>query len=322
MSNRVRPAWRLATILDEIPVTPSVRRIVLDVPGAGTPAPGSHLDVRIPGTEGRSTRSYSIVDDGRHPGAVSIGVRLDPASRGGSRQMHALRRGDRLEVTQPLETFDLAVGRPSYLLLAAGIGITPLVGMARRLRTIGADYRLIHIGRTAEDLPFLDELRADHGERVEPVFTSTGGRPNLDALVAAQPRDTEIYVCGPPGLLAAVQEAWVRDGRARRHLRYETFGGGSEHSDRPFELRVPRHGVAVTVPAESTMIDALSDAGVEVMYDCLRGECGLCLASVLDRGDGVDHRDVFLSERQKNTDEQLCLCVSRAAGASLEIDLP
>ncbi|MGC4897493.1 PDR/VanB family oxidoreductase [Micromonospora sp. DT31] len=322
MSNRTLREWRTARVVDSVPVTPTVRRVDLAVPAVTAPAPGSHLDVVIPLPEGEVIRSYSVVDDGRRPETVSVGVRLDPHSRGGSAFMHRLQAGDELIVSQPVQTFELTWGRPGYVLLAGGIGITPLVGMAQRLRHWGANYQLIYSARSREEMAFAHELQQDHPGRVRLTSDDIDGRLDLDGLVAGLPVDHELYVCGPMPMLHAARQAWAATGRPPGRLRFETFGSSGTAPAAPFVVRVPDAGVEAHVPADRTALDVLAEAGIEVMSDCLRGECGLCLVDVLDTEGPLDHRDVFLSDRQRATNTQMCLCVSRSAGGVVTLHVP
>ncbi len=322
MSNRELHDWQRAVVTESRPVARGVRRIVLDLPGRPAARPGSHLDVLLPLASGEVVRSYSVVDDGRFPDHLSLGVRLDPNSSGGSAHMHLLRPGDEVITSAPVQTFDLSWGRPRYTLLAGGIGITPLVGMARRLRAVGADYRLVYVGRTREAMPFVDDLLADHAGRVQLHVGSEQGRIDIDALIRELPADTEFYVCGPIEMLAAAKRCWAADGRRADRLRFETFGSGGTRASVAFRVVVPRLGVDEVVPADRTLLDVLDRAGAEVMSDCLRGECGLCLVNVIDHQQEIDHRDVFLSDRQQAEGDRLCACVSRCRGGTLTIDVP
>lgn len=322
MSNRRLHDWQRATVVDNIPVAEGVRRVVLDLPGRPVAAPGSHLDVLLPLPAGEVVRSYSVVDDGRCPGRLSIGVRLDAINRGGSSYIHRLRPGDALTASQPVQTFDLTWGRPQYTLLAGGIGITPLVGMARRLRSWGAEYELVYVGRSRSTMPFVENLLADHPGRVRLHLSDERGRMDIDSFVQQLPIQTELYVCGPMGMLVAAQRSWASHDRPADRLRFETFGSSGTAPAVPFRVRVPRLGLETLVSADMTLLDALEASGAEVMSDCMRGECGLCVVEVLDHDQDLDHRDVFLSERQRALGDKLCACVSRCLAGTLTINIP
>ncbi|MFI1030486.1 PDR/VanB family oxidoreductase [Streptomyces sp. NPDC020951] len=312
---------RLATVEAHQEVTPGIALITLRLPTpAPAPPPGSHLDVtvRLPG--GSDTRSYSLVDLGHDDGLLRIAVRRQRDSRGGSVWMHTLRPGAELEVVGPVDEFPLNPGSAPSVLLAAGIGITPVLGLARALRARGADYRILYAGRSRDRMAFTAELETAHPGLVTLVESSGGDRVRPAEAVAGTPRNGVLYVCGPMGLLSDVRKAWQQDERPPADLRFETFGTSGSHPARPYQVTVPRHGVTVEVPVGTSMLDALHAAGVEIMYDCLRGECGLCRVRILEADGRVDHRDVFLSSRQRTEGRQMCACVSRIAGSGVTID--
>ncbi|MEV7389181.1 PDR/VanB family oxidoreductase [Streptomyces sp. NPDC091215] len=312
---------RTAAVTAVREVAPDIALIMLLLPEpAPTPPPGSHLDVTVHLPSGSDTRSYSVVDLGHDDGLVRIAVRRLPDGRGGSAWMHALRPGDELEVTGFVDEFRLTPGPAPSVLLAAGIGITPVLGLARALRIRGNDYRIVYVGRSRDRMAFTKELESAHPGRVTLAESARGGRVDPAEVVAGVPRSGVLYVCGPMGLLRDVRQAWQQDGRSPGDLRFETFGTSGSHPARPYRVTVPRHGVTVAVPAGTSMLDALQKAGIEILYDCLRGECGLCRVRVLEAHGTVDHRDVFLSARQRAEGDQMCACVSRIAGPGVVID--
>ncbi|GCB43703.1 PDR/VanB family oxidoreductase [Streptomyces sp. NL15-2K] len=312
---------RVATVEARDEVAPDTVLITLGLPDpAPTPPPGSHLDVTVPLPGGSDTRSYSLVDLGHDDGLLRMAVRRQQDSRGGSVWMHSLKPGDELEVMGPFDEFPLNPGAAPSVLLAAGIGITPVLGLARALRARGSDYRIIYAGRSRDRMAFTTELESAHPGLVTLAESAHGGRVSPAEAVAGVPRNGVLYVCGPMGLLKDVRQAWQQDGRPPADLRFETFGTSGGHPARPYQVTVPRHGVTVQVPVGTSMLDALQSAGVEIMYDCLRGECGLCRVRILGTDGTVDHRDVFLSSRQRAEGRQMCACVSRIAGPGVTID--
>lgn len=301
-------------------VAPGIVALTLRPARPAPPAPpGSHVDVTVPLPGGARTRSYSLVDRGEDDGLLRIAVRRDAAGRGGSLWMHTLAPGIELDVTGPHDTFGPSPGGRPALLLAAGIGVTPMLGLARALRARGDRYRVLYTGRSRSALAFADHLEAAHPGRVHIIETGREGRLDPDEVVASTPVDGVLYVCGPYGLLDVVRAAWARDGRPPGRLRFETFGT----SGRPagaFRAHVPGAGLTVDVPVGTSLLDALQAAGVELLFDCLSGECGLCRVRLLDVDGVVDHRDVFLSARQRALGEQMCACVSRIAGRAVTLE--
>jgi len=312
--------WGGATISRTTLIAPDVRLIELTpADGARPYEPGSHLKIRTPAGEQLGSRSYSLV--GR-PSAdrYRIAVRLEANSRGGSAWMHRLAVGDQVSITSPANDFPLTFGRAQYLLIAGGIGITPILFMASVLRELGASYLLAYAGRSRTAMPFLAELRAEHGPRLEVGISAEGTRFDLGALMARVHPDAEVYVCGPQPLRDSVRRAWAGQGRPPGRVRTETFASGGWYPARPFTVHVADTGHDVEVAETVSMLDALERGGVPMMWECLRGECGLCVLDVIDAVGVIDHRDTFLSDEQRAAGKKICTCVSRVAGGSVTVD--
>jgi vanillate O-demethylase ferredoxin subunit len=261
-------------------------------------------------------RSYSVVGapDGR---AWRIAVKRLDDGRGGSLAMWRLAPGDRLLVSEPQSHFGLDLTAPGYLLVAGGIGITPLVYMAQRLAALaqrnGVGVRMLYGARSEQELAYLPVLQEALGAG---VAAFTGSAPiDFASEIAALPARGQLYACGPVPMLEAVKRAWAAAGRAQADLRFETFGSSGRLAAQAFEVRIPRHNLVITVPADSTLLEALEGAGVQTLWDCRRGECGLCAMDVLAIDGEIDHRDVFLSEHEKQAGGRICACVSRAVGS-------
>jgi len=316
MSVGNQPDWQTGRVVSSSTVAEDVRRITVERPPRGRAQPGSHLDVRVRLGDATDLRSYSVVESSEDGGRLTISVLRTPQSRGGSIHMHGLRAGDELEVTQPLQNFPLRVGAPRYVLLAGGIGITALVEMGRVLRSLRADYTFVYVGRSRDRMAYLAELERLHGDRLVVHVDDEGSPLDVPGLVASLAFGTELYVCGPIRLMDAVRRSWEGSGLPLADLRYETFGNSGWFQPQDFVVSIPRLGIETSVGANETMLEALARAGADLMYDCRKGECGLCLVDI-DHVDGtVDHRDVFLSATQKSTDRTLCTCVSRVVSAS------
>lgn len=313
MSADPRPVWRTATVVEHRMVTDRIRRITLARPGSGRAAPGTHVDVEVTTPRGKDVRSYSVVESDPTAGTVTVSVMRADASRGGSEFMHGLAEGDTLSCTQPLQNFELRHGATRYVLVAGGVGITALVEMGRVLRRLDQDYRFVYVGRRRADMAYLDDLQREHGERLEVHVDDEQSSLDVDGLVAGLSGDgrTEVYLCGPIRLMDAVRRAWLSRGRPIADLRFETFGNSGWFDPEAFEVSIPELDITTTVDPGSSLLEALTTAGADLMYDCRKGECGLCEVRI-DRLEGrVDHRDVFLSDEEKATDASLCLCVSR-----------
>ena len=306
---------RVHTIRD---VTPTVREFTLKPNGAVLAhEPGGHLQVQVSLGQGAAvklhTRSYSLVGlpDGEF---YRIAVKRLDEGRGGSLAMWRLSVGDRLLCSQPQNHFALDLSAPAYLLLAGGIGVTPLVGMAQVLAQRGALVLMKFGARSTEELAFLDALEPVLGNRLTTAVAQFGETLNFVAEIAALPAGAQAYVCGPVPMLEAVRRAWLAAGRQASDLRYETFGSSGRFAPQAFRVQIPRHQLDITVSADCSLLEALTLQGIQTLYDCRRGECGLCAMDVLAITGEIDHRDVFLSDHEKSTNTKICVCVSRVVG--------
>lgn len=309
---------RLRSVRD---LTPDIRLFEIEPASDAfvVPSPGSHINVVVQIGEKSDIRSYSTVGPCAD-GVYRIAVKRLAGSRGGSAYMWALTPGARLTVSKPCNHFELGRGRREYLLLAGGIGITPIFSMALALAQSGANFRLLYACRRRQDLALADELREHIGERLHAIVGEEGETLDFAREIARLAPDGELYVCGPIGMLEAVKRQWQQSGRRADQLRFETFGNSGRHASEVFTVKIPRFNIAFDVPSNQTLLEALEAAGVEMISDCRRGECGLCALPILETTGVVDHRDVFFSEAEKAENAKLCTCVSRVAGGAITID--
>jgi ferredoxin-NADP reductase len=313
--------WSQGRIVALRDLTPAIR--LIEIAPAGRLAepwqPGAHIDVGVMVGDRPETRSYSLVGRGE-AGLYRIAVRRAPDSRGGSAYMHGLKPGQALKISNPQNLFEIDWHAPEALLIAGGIGITPIIGMAEAIVGHGTPMRLAYCGKRRADMAFVDDLEARFGDHLSLHVSDEGSRIDVYGAIAALGPDSACYVCGPMCLLEAVRAAWAKTGRLPARLHFETFGSSGHFAAEPFEVLVPRHDVRVTVGTGETLLQALRGAGIDVLADCERGECGLCTLEVIEVEGAIDHRDVFLSEEQKASGDRLCACVSRAIGGRLVLD--
>jgi vanillate O-demethylase ferredoxin subunit len=312
---RFAQTWSSCTVHGVRDLTPRVREFTLLPDGHGVEpyAVGSHLDVGVL-IDGRpEIRSYSLIGDAG-PAGYRIAVRLAPDGRGGSRYMWSLKPGARLEVSSPSTSFELDWTRRSYCLIAGGIGITPLVGIAATLQRRGAAFTLHYSATSRRDAAYLDDLARTLGDRLQVHASDEGKRLDLDATFAQLPADAMAILCGPMRLLDAARQSWSAAGRAAADLAYETFGSSGLLSTEAFRVRIGKAGAEIVIPPNRSMLDVLNEAGHEVISDCQRGECGVCAIDVVAVEGQIDHRDVFLSAHQRQENRKICPCVSRAHG--------
>jgi len=306
--------WTNSTVVAIRDLAPTIREIVLqpDAPIASYP-PGSHINVALP-IDGRpDKRSYSLVG-APEGGRLRIAVRLADDSRGGSRAMWALRPGHRLEMTTPTSLFEIDWSRRSYCLIAGGIGVTPMLGIASALARRGADLTMHYATKARADAALLDELHDLLGDRLRLHAGDEGARLDLAATLRALPADAVAVLCGPLRMLEAARRAWADDGRADSDLCFETFGSSGRLPTGEFRVRIAATGDEIVVRRDRSMLEALNAAGYEVISDCQRGECGVCAVDVTAVDGDIDHRDVFFSAHQKHDNAKMCACVSRAQG--------
>jgi len=318
MSADSQPDWQEGTIVDTKPVARGTQRITIKRPPTRRAHPGTHIDVHVVIDGQKDVRSYSVVESNEDGSRITITVLLSPQSRGGSSYMHQLAIGDTLGTTQPLQNFALGHGAARYVLLAGGIGITAIIDMARVLKSRQVDYQLVYVARSRDLMAYLPELEQLHGDRLKVLVDDESTGLDIESFIstiATGPyRDgTELYMCGPIRLMDAVRRSWLSKGLAIYNLRYETFGNSGWFDATPFIARIPQLGIEAIVGANSTLLEALTAAGADMMYDCRKGECGLCLVDIETVDGQLDHRDVFLSDKQKKAGTSICICVSRVA---------
>ncbi|WPH24056.1 PDR/VanB family oxidoreductase [Variovorax paradoxus] len=276
-------------------------------------SPGSHVDVHL--ADG-VTRPYSVING--EEGIYLLAVKRETGSRGGSAYVHdRLRVGDVIQVSAPRNQFALADHDGPSLLVAGGIGITPLLPMAKALEREGRPWRLHYTASNAAVAPFAREL-LQLGERVHLHSSASAGRIDLGALVADALPGTHFYCCGPEGMLDAFAEATRDIEPARVHM--ERFGAAAPPPDAgSFELRLAKSGRSVMVGRGVSTLDALLQAGVNVDYSCRQGICGSCEVRVLE---GIpEHRDEILTDAERKSNKTMMVCCSRACSSTLVLDL-
>lgn len=316
MGHALPSAWQDSTVVAVKDVAERIRRITLRPTRPATARPGEHLDVGVIIDGVEQVRSYSIVDAAGDGSEISVTVFHTTNSRGGSAYMHTLRPGDPLRITTPQQDFPLRIGAPRYVLLAGGIGITAMLSMARALAQVKAEVQMVYIGRSREAMAYAEEAVELLGDRLTLHADDVNGRFDVTALLDTVERGTELYMCGPIRLMDAVRRDWARRDLDPTDLRYETFGNSGWFDPEPFVVSIPRLGVQTQVGADESILEALERDGVEMMSDCRKGECGICQVKILGLTGACDHRDVFHSERQKEANTRMCVCVSRAVAAT------
>lgn len=295
-------------------LTPDVREVVLARPEGGplpSFAPGSHLALHCgPGLR----NAYSLTGPGLDPRHYAVSVRLDPAGRGGSRWVHGLRAGDRVRADPPRSAFAPVAAARHHLLVAGGIGITPMLSHVRAALDWRRSFHLYYAHRPGHGA-HLDELRALCGDRLTVAHSADALWRRLGPALRDQPLGTHLYVCGPAPLNAAVAAAAAATGWPEQRVHSEAFAAPPAEPGTPFTVRLARDGARIAVGAEQTLLDALLAHGVAVPNLCRQGVCGECRLPV--RAGRPDHRDTFLTRSEHAS--AVMPCVSRAHD-ELELD--
>lgn len=283
---------------------------------------GAHIDVLLPGG---LIRQYSLANAPSCLDRYEICVRREAQSRGGSAYLHdALASGHQLDISTPRNCFALEEAE-SYVLIAGGIGITPLLSMARVLAERGVRFALHYYGRHEDDTPYLNELRAGFGSSTVTLhFSATG-----DSLRTAPPSDLQnparnrlIYLCGPYGFMERIRTDAAKLGWLPSQIRSEAFEAqpvALDSNDAPFEVELASTGQVFVVPVGRTIASVLQEREIAVSLSCEQGICGACLTGI--RAGHADHRDEIQSDEEKQANTQIALCCSRSASGRLVLDL-
>ncbi len=303
------------TITDIQDATPRVRVFRLEGSAPLPPyTPGAHLDFQ---TEA-GPKSYSLIDWEPAPAAPEyyrIAVQREDDGAGGSQAMHNLQTGDRLQAAPPKNDFPLADHDGPALLLAGGIGITPLISHACALKAASRPYSFHYSARSRDVMAFGDRLADLHQDRLTRWYDATAPL-DLAALLGAVDPATYLYICGPKGMIEAAKAAAPLP---EDQIHFELFtNAATESGDGAFEVEIA-DGRVFTIPPGQTIIEALEAEGVDLIYDCQRGDCGICQTDVI-QGE-PDHRDVVLSQSERDGGKVMQICVSRAKSARLVLDI-
>lgn len=306
---------RLHAIVWEAPGVLSLELTAAD--GGVLPSfePGAHIDLKLPdGT----LRQYSLCGDPNDTSHYRLGIRAVSGGASSDFIHRKLRPGELLTVSAPRNNFPL-VDAGRYIFVAGGIGITPFIPMMREASTKGRPWTLLYCNRRNEDAPFLAEIKKLGGE-ISLHSSEAGTRLDVAQRLGAVESDTVIYCCGPENLMTAVEEATSAWPEGTVH--FEWFAPRSRPADETsasFEVVCQRAGLTLTVPSEKSILEVLTEAGIEVPRSCEQGVCGTCEVRVIS-GE-IDHRDSILSSAERATNETMMTCVSRSLSPRLVIDV-
>ena len=294
------------------PEAEGIVRLTLEDPrGRRLPrwSPGAHIDVIV----GDYVRKYSLCGDRDDEYRLQIAVLKEPEGRGGSAFIHGhVAPESMIRIRGPKNHFRLEEHAASYLLIAGGIGITPIIAMADRLKRLGKEYAIHYAGRSLATMAFVERLQRDHGDRLNLYPAQEGRRLNLEALLREPREGEQIYACGPERLLTSL-EALTRDW-PKNVLHVEHFTSTGTQLDPSqeisFDVELKDSGLTVHVSSQQTVLQALRAVGVDVPSDCEEGLCGTCEVNVIE-GE-IDHRDKVLTQSERDENRRMMACCSRA----------
>jgi ferredoxin-NADP reductase/nitrite reductase/ring-hydroxylating ferredoxin subunit len=284
-----------------------------------TAQPGAHIDVQMPNGE---IRQYSVVNAPGESAGYVIGVKREAESKGGSHCMHdAVREGDVLAISEPRNNFPLRRDAVKVLLVAGGIGITPLLAMAQALHHSGLPHELHYFAQGEAHLAFPERLATLRNSLTPhlglgPQDTTTA----IDALLADYRAGMHLYLCGPAPMLEAARRIAAERGWPEPAVHFEYFANANVIDDSSsFEIALARSSLTLPVPAGRTILAVLRENGIDLPSSCEQGACGTCVVTVIE-GE-PDHQDVYLGELEKKSGTKIMTCVSRAKSARLVLDI-
>ncbi|MEJ2455782.1 MAG: PDR/VanB family oxidoreductase [Candidatus Thiodiazotropha sp.] len=284
--------------------------------------PGAHIDVHLPNG---MVRQYSLCNHPAETNRYLIGVLKDPASRGGSFALHEqVFEGDRLQISEPRNLFPLAEKAKRSLLLAGGIGVTPILCMAQTLASAGEEFEMHYCARSRNRMAFMRQIaESDFADHVYLHFDDEAPEQQFEAdKVLANPAPgTNLYVCGPAGFLDHVLQRASAHGWPAEQVHREYFAASpADHTDDAgFEIEIKSSGQVLVVPADRSALEVLEEAGIFIPVSCEEGVCGTCMTRVL-KGE-PEHRDLFMTEQERALNNQFTPCCSRAKSGRLVLDL-
>ena len=287
--------------------------------GAPAPAwrPGAHIELNFRSRAGAEfDKAYSLV--GAPGDCLRVAVQREADGRGGSRVLHdEFEAGMELESSAPIDDFPLHPGAARTVLIAGGIGVTPMTSMACALDAAGHGFELHYLARDAGRLVLMDEFAGLSRGAIHTYVTDQGSRPDLAVLIGPYREGSELHACGPASLLDAIRTIAKAQGWPPAHVHVESFGPRSASGDKPVRVYLRQSDLTLDVAPGTSILDAMIAADAFVSYGCKRGECGKCFAEVL-LGEPL-HRDVCLTPQQRGLG--MATCVSWASSQELELDL-
>lgn len=305
----------MRVIVDEIrDLTEKVRAFTLR-PATGTGLPpfsaGSHITITVVLPGGViAKRKYSILSSPAQSSFYEIAVLREPDGTGGSRYMHTrVHVGQSLDISEPRNQFPLSITGSHHILLAGGIGITPLLSMLHVLHEKAVSFEIHYAARTQADHVFKERILALAGQKAHFYHSEGSGKRSmpLEDICTNIEAGTRIYACGPARFYDALRNLVDAGNISSDALRYESFGVHQESNGKESFAVLSGTGETILIKDNQTILSALTESGINITYDCMRGECGIC---AVDYKNGeITHRDNCLSDEERN--HRVCICVSQ-----------
>ena len=311
---------KIIKVISTTAETPHIRKIVFQLPlnEEISWSPGTHIRVLLPSGD---NRAYSLLDlNELNNTQLAVGVLLEKDSAGGSNYMHSLRNGDEVEISSLKNNFELTDESSHAVLIAGGIGITPILSMAKKLSKENREFTLHYAGREKNSLAFVNELIEICEKKLCLHYDNDESAIDLRTILKEAPEKSDIYICGPVGMIEVTKDIAAELGFEKSRIRYELFKtDDDQNEDESFEVQIHATGQIIQVNSDQSIIEALEKAGLDPLYDCQRGDCGICQCEVISGT--PDHRDIILTEEEKAYNSIMKICVSRAKYKRLVIDI-
>jgi ferredoxin-NADP reductase len=280
---------------------------------------GAHTVVEMHDGDAPRMNPYSLMSDPMDQNTYAISVRRDDEGRGGSLFMHNnVSVGDEMVISNPVNLFSLDLRAKKQLFIAGGIGITPFMAQIKQMERLGGHWELHYTCRSEALGSYVDDLTTQHPNEANIYYDDQEQRIDLKALLDGQPIGTNIYVCGPKGMIDWVRNTAAAEGWPRESIHYEEFL--APQSGKPFEVKLAVSNKVIQVGEQESLLEAIERCGVDAPYLCRGGACGQCETRVIDYTGNFIHRDHWLDDAEHASGEKIMPCVSRFEGKTLVLD--
>ena len=310
---------KVAEITKLTPRIKGLRLVSADEKRLAAFSPGSHIAIEISLEQKKRYNSYSLCSSPYKTDSYEIAVLLTENSRGGSQYLHQLSVGTELNIGFPKNSFAMFSLARKYVLIAGGIGITPLLSMLTALSRSKTPFELHYAAKSPEECAFYKFLQQQYSSQVKFYFSQKGDRLDPKQVLKEQPLGTHLYLCAPHSLMADCRSTAKALGYPSSAIHQELFGAVKTNKVKPFTAILAQSKKEVEVPKDRTLLEALEAADIAANYSCRAGGCGACEVKVLE-GE-IIHLDSYYSSEEKAAQDRILACISRAKNKQLVIDL-